>query len=195
MIMNTIRNLCISVILTILMLFLGIGLTGCSAYREATVIKNGLRFYFEYPRSYSDRNYSLNDKEVDSVDLYRYIPGSKDLEADKAIQVKIWSADANTPSARAFLDGFLEDITWFNTSFKLIDRSPIRVSNIDGEMIVFSEQAGVNLLITGSTKCWDVNLDYKGKICTISVWANLNNAEEAKLDFDHLVQSFKFLNY
>jgi hypothetical protein len=167
---------------------------GCmSGYKGATVTKSGLRFLFEYPTSYSDYEYSLNNED-DMVILFRYLPNTKPQTADRVIRINTWITTTNQPNARAFLKDYLKDIPRLCEGFKLIEQSPIKISGIYGEMIKYSGRMEVAGLNTEYFQAWDAYLDYKGQIITIAVYSDNTVENEAKKDFDHLLKSFKFLD-
>lgn len=188
---------CIFTIISLIIL-LGVGLllAGCpnnSRYKAVKVTKSGIRFSFEYSALYSDYASSLINDD-DMVVLFHYLPDTTPQMADKHLRIETWITDSKFPNAAALLEAFLKEIPNVSEGFKLIERSPIEVSGIKGELIIFTGRTEVVDLNTDNVKGWEVYLDYKGQIVTLLVISNIIKADEAKVDFDHLVQSFKFLN-
>jgi hypothetical protein len=190
---NTIFFNVISLICTVSIGILIIGCINNSEYKAVTVTKSGIRFSFEYPKSYSDYTYSLNSENT-MVVLFRYLPDTNPQTADREILIDTWITNTAFPNATALLDRFLDDIPDVSKGFKLIERSPIQVSGITGEMIYYSERINNVNLNTDNIKSWEIYLDYKEKIVTISLICNIDNADKAKEEFDYLIQSFNFMN-
>jgi hypothetical protein len=186
----------------IVLIITGILYTGCisSEYKAVTVTKTGIRFSFEYPSSFQDYGYSLNsdDSVYDNrVDIMRYVSKGKMPKVDSEIIIQTMPIDQKT-NAASFLEGYLEDIPLFSKNFIVLERKQKKVSSINGELLVcsgnFNQEVVGSHFISYDLKSWDVYLDYKGKIVNISLLSIADIANESERHFEHLIDSFKFLD-
>jgi len=169
--------------------------SGCSdnsGYKKVTLIKAGIRFSFEYPSSYSV--FKNDFQNGDPLIIPRYLPDSQKKEADREIRIETFIIDANYPNANALLNGFFDKLQGLWAQFELLERSSVQVSGIDGEMIVFSGLSKTAFINLGQLKCWEVYLDYKGQILTLAFYSKINVADGAEAEFEHFIESFKFLD-
>ena len=192
-------------ILISLLLIVGVVLGGCTTgtiqttdteYLKATAVKHGISFSFEYPPSYTKLTPdAFEDNVADfSVSLLYSKPGSTEPKADIQIYVIPLAPIAGRPDAVAWTEEHLKILEQYDNSFELIERSPVRVSGINGEMIVYKSSILGNYLNSPNLICRDVYIDYKEYIWRISVLAIDGMGDQAEPDFEHLIESFKFLD-
>lgn len=75
--------------------------------------------------------------------------------------------------------------------FKLMERSPVMVSGIEGEMIVY--ETDWSLFGTKLQYVRMVLFDYDGLIWRITGKAEMELVDQMKADFDHVLETFKIL--
>lgn len=180
-------------------------LTGCGTntasptdpgYVKATAIKLGISFSFEYPISYEKQTLdAFEDTGGDpSVSLLYRQPGSTNVKADKQIYVRACEPIVNRPDAAAWTEVHINLLEENDPVFELIERSTIQVAGIDGNMVAYHSSVMGNLLSTVYTVCREAYIDYKGYIWKITVIAIEELGDQTEPDFQHLIQSFEFLD-
>jgi hypothetical protein len=171
-------------------------MNGCSCnaeYIEATVTKMGITFSFEYPSSYIDPSGTLTN-EYPSGGVTEYVSDNDRYLIKKIITVSIREASLEYPTSGVLIDHAIEDLEMFWGQFELIERSNVRVAGIDGEMVVYSGYFQNLGYTSNHYQVWEVYLDYMGQIVIIMLYSTVNMADEAEADFEHLIQTFKFLD-
>ncbi len=185
-------------ILISLLLIVSVILGGCGGteYFKANAVKRGISFSFEYPPSYTKLTPdAFEDTGGDySISLLYTKPGSTQEKADIQIYVIPLSPIAGRPDAVAWTEDHLKILEQNDKNFKLIKRSPVQIAGIDGEMIVYFSSLLGNYLNSSYLICRDAYIDYKEYIWKISVLAIEEMSDQAEPDFEHLIQSFKFLD-
>ncbi|OGO18776.1 MAG: hypothetical protein A2Z15_07840 [Chloroflexi bacterium RBG_16_50_11] len=189
----------ITIILSILIL-VGIFPAGCanddSGYVRVTAVKRGISFSFEYPAlyyKYTSDVFDDNTNDHSVVLLYRS-PGNFQGKADKQIYIRPCEPLPDRPDASTWTEEHLKILKNGDPRYELIERSTIQVAGISGEMAVYNTSVLGNYLSAPYTVCRDAYIDYQGYIWKISVMAVTAIEDEVKLDFEHLIKSFKFFN-
>lgn len=185
-------------ILIPLLIIVGFVLNGCSGteYFKVTAIKRGISFFFEYPSTYEKLTPdTFDDVGGDhSVSLLYSKPGSTQSKADIQIYVIPFAPIAGRADATAWTEEHLKILEENDKLFKLIERSTIQISGIDAKMTGYFSTILGNYLNSTNLICRDVYVDYKGYIWKISVLAVEEISDQAKSVFEHLIESFKFLD-
>jgi len=193
-----------SVILLIAMLATLITLTACSSTPESsnpdyvleTLTKRDISFSFEYPVGYEkdDPNpYESTDINTDIIGE-RYLALYPDTQTSKQINIQLWNPTADYPNAKARLDYYAANIknAWQNA--EISERSPLRVAGVDGDKLVYAYVIEDNIDMPNRINCWVAAFDVKGQIWFITMGTNMEAPDEAKADFEHLINTLKLLN-
>jgi hypothetical protein len=191
-------------ILVSLVLIVGVVLSGCSGngtststeYLKATAVKRGINFSFEYPASYTKLTpdaFEDNGREP-SVSLLYTAPGSTGGKADIQIYIIASSPLADRPDAAAWAEVQIKMLEQVDEKFKLYENSTTQVSGINGYKIVYYTTALGNYLNSHKLVCRDAYIDYKEYIWKISVLSVEEMGDQGEPVFQHLLESFKFLD-
>ncbi|MBN1160717.1 MAG: hypothetical protein JXA17_02070 [Dehalococcoidales bacterium] len=156
--------------------------------------RKGINFSFEYPSSYEEYRYSFQSENFLTI-LVRYPPDSQEILADREIAILPLVTNIEHPDATSSLNSFLENRVFDYEEFQLLERSSVKVSGIDGELIVFSGYYDVGYLFTSDhLKVWEVYLDYKDFIWILRLSSIIDNTEGVEAEFQHFIDTFKFLD-
>ncbi|MBN1692599.1 MAG: hypothetical protein JW845_03490 [Dehalococcoidales bacterium] len=180
-------------IFLIMAFFLGIIMTGCSGYKEVTLTRKGIQFSFEYPSSYEEFCYSFQSEDF-YVGLVRYSVDSQERLVDRKIDIYIFKTDIGRPDATSSLNSFLENRVFDYEEFQLLERSSVKVSGIDGELIIYSGYYDIGYFISEHLKVWAVYLDYKDIIWILIISSAIDTSDGAEAEFQHFIDTFRFLN-
>jgi hypothetical protein len=192
-------------ILISLLLIVVVTLGGCTTntthttdteYLKANATKLGISFSFEYPASYTKLTPDAFEDTggEPSVSLLYSEPGSTQEKADIQIHVILLSPIAGRPDAAAWTEEHIKLLENNDKGYELIERSAIQVAGINGNMAAYNSSILGKYLNSSNLICRDAYIDYKGYIWKISVLAVEEIGDQAKPDFDHLIESFKFLD-
>jgi len=187
------RGLLLILLLTSLMLIL----PGCnnSEYRTFT-FKRGVNFTFEYPSHYkmnSMRSY-VEGKGAAGVTFFDKLSSKDSIYG--FIFVTIEDASEKYPNAKTAI----EQIASNELKKDILERSTVIINGIPGELIVYSHKLGVieERLPYESSKIIRINrtvyFDHSGLIWGIEIESDEDKAEQAKADFEHLLETFRILD-
>jgi hypothetical protein len=165
-------------------------------YLKATATKLGINFSFEYPDSYIKFTPDVfEDTGGDnSVSLLYLEPGSTKERADKQIQIIPLNPIASRPDAAVWTNEHIQYLVEHDEEFELIERSSIEVAGIGGEMVVYKSSILGKYLNSPNLMCCDAYIDYQGYIWKISVLAITELSDQVEPDFEHLIDTFEFLD-
>ena len=180
-------------------IIVGVILSGCGGNGESskvTATKHGISFSFEYPALYTGVvPQEFEDTEGDpAISILYREPGSNLPKADKHIYIRPCEPLPDREDASAWLEEHINVLELGDPKYELIDRYPAQVSGIDVEIVGYYSSVIGNLLNSNETVVWDAHLDYQGYIWKISVIAIRSYGDEARADFEVLINSFQFLN-
>lgn len=198
------RKVLFIVILLMAILATSILITSCSStpqsgspgYFLETLTKRDISFSFEYPDNYekSDPNpYEDTGYEMDVVGE-RYLALYNETQTSKQINIQLWNPTADYPDAKARLDWYATNLQNVGQNPEISERSPMSVAGLDGEKLVYTYILETDTDMPNRINCWVVACDGKGQIWLISMCTNIEAPEEAKADFEYLIESFKFLD-
>jgi|WetSurMetagenome_2_1015567.scaffolds.fasta_scaffold377412_2 hypothetical protein len=185
----------VTIIVAIIILIATIATVSCNTnneYQKVTVTKGGVRFSFEYPSSYQDKNGDLKDSSLlKGIFIFKRVSNNSTWEnPDTIFSLNIYYPSEFRPDAKAKLDELLKTVesTDPNTKFNLLERSNLNISNINGELLSYSK-------IYGSTHFFYIlYFDYKGLIWSLIIDSLETTSVQAKTEFDHIIKTFKFLD-
>jgi hypothetical protein len=186
----------------VLIVFIIIGclpVNGCSSitsdgYKRVIVTKSGIRFSFEYASSYKPDSDTLQNGSENSQATLIHFPKEQKFVPDKMIYIEPMKPDSDHPDAASWLEFYFKGMDHVRANFTLISRETIKVANIDGQKIVFSNTESTVLVRPAVIITRGVYFDYQGLIWEIYVASTQDLSNEAGSDFDHIINTFKFLN-
>jgi len=194
-------NLAIAVVL----LITSSALSGCvkesNRYKEFHLL-NGIAYCsFEYPASHEEpfvEAYSAPDETYLTTD---FIPAETE-RPEISFGMHIYRGYEESPDAKAALEGslqFYETNEDLRPDFKLLDRSPVMVAGVWGEQIVYSYSWFPYSYLGPKAKpitriVREIYLDHQGVIWEIYARYDAEVSETAKTDFEHLLDTFQFLD-
>jgi hypothetical protein len=197
---NTSLYLFLLVFVLILPLF--VGCNGDNAgYEKATVIKGSMTFSFEYPNSLKDTDNSIKNRFIyefirlgDSIDTK--IDGK--THTRKSLRVGIWDITSSIFDAKTKIDREVEILTAGNyliQQVEILERSNTLISGISGELLhfnaVFPDETSTSENHLMSSR--SLAFVYEGYIWVIDYNTYVELENEASVEFEHIVKSFKFL--
>jgi hypothetical protein len=197
-------------------------LSGCgrNGYRTFTTKNSFCQFSFEYPSAYSDDNRNwltrlisppLNIKEkYFSITFayprkgYRMVNPDPDNKQSNPVTVyhepasiHIFVSESDNYTAKTLVGKLLNaEARWAN--YNLLERSNIQVSGISAEYAHFVSSSllpmrpGPGEDIPLKHYIW-AYFDYNGLIWQIEVESEGEMAEQARFDFEHVIQTFKII--
>jgi len=205
--------------LTILLLVPILALTSCrdkDGYKTFTLRDGYAHFYFEYPSSYK-KSSAYADIEYRStvVVFIRPEPRAQVNSTYTFFKVTVGGPTSESPNARTALE---RELSRLSEPEKLLERSAIIVAGLSAELIVYSHRpptiastpaAPDFFAVTSSV--WGVAsaaaplepemkvtreayFDYKGLIWNVAIDSDESEADQAKGDFEHILQTFKILD-
>ena len=133
------------------------------------------------------------------------VPSSKDsvrtVSADyvpATIQISVSDRSGEDPDwrlASGFVRGFIE-LKKRRDYFQLLERRPVTISGVEGELSAFVEE-WVVLAARDTPKLRYVRwayFDYDGLVWEIEAEAEEELAEQVRVDFEHVLETFKILD-
>ena len=164
-------------------------------YRLFT-FKRGVHFSFAYPSSYYvDSIYTyVKAKSVGGIDLIDKTSHGGIPDGYGGIGVAE-AGNKYLPSAKEVI----EEKASSSSVIEILERSPIEVDGISADMLVYSHKTGTivekspeyyNVLRISRIVCFDHN----GLVWEVDIDSFDFKADQAKVDFDHMLQTFKILN-
>ena len=165
--------------------------TNNDGFQKAVVTKLGIRFSFEYPSSYQDKNRTLKDNTyvANSILLARVDNNNTWDNSDTQFRISIIDKSIY-PSAKACLDATVQNIkrAYSSNQIEVINNSEKRIASIDGYILeynaVYAQQphALIYLFFDYQDFVWSVYMDARGSV-----------AGQAKSEFEHIVDTFQFV--
>ena len=194
----------LSVVLLLAILTALIPFTACSNTSESsnpgyileTLSKRDISFSFEYPIAYekSDPNpYEGLDYEADVVGE-RYMVAFDESNTSKQINVQLWNPTADYPDATSRLDYFAANIINAGQNPEIIERSPLIIAGLNGEILVYTYTIEDVTNIPNRIYSWVAAFDGKGQVWLITMGTNMAATDEAEADFEHLINTFKLID-
>jgi hypothetical protein len=181
----------VKIIVAVIILVATIVTVSCNInteYQKVTVTKGGVRFSFEYPSSYQDKNHTLYNDVTGSFLLKRVNDANTWDNSDTSL---FGFFNTKYPSAQAFLDALLQDLKTADSSnqIKILENSEVMVGGVEGDLVYYSAEYGKRPHFLTY-----VFFDYKGQTCSLNIDALGTVSEQAKSEFNHIIESFEFLD-
>jgi hypothetical protein len=178
-----------TVILVALLVF--VGCTDVSSYQSYAIMKGIAHFSFEY-RAY------LRVKEVRSLDNMSYITLVGPLLTTTDMPIVQITAWVQTQDFNA--DIFLNNTLIYEPripDYRLLEQSDLIIDSVPAKQIAFTERSIVPVSNESGAVPMEVYrrvyFDHNGLVWEISIESISAAAEADKADFEHILQTFKFL--
>jgi hypothetical protein len=180
-------------------------LPGCnnSEYRTFT-FKRGVNFTFEYPSHYKINSiYSyVEGKSAGGVIFFDKLSSKDSIYG--FIDVSIRDASEKFPNAKTAIEQIVlgerdkDTLVVGELDEDILERTTININGISGELLVYSHKVGlIERLPYESSKIIRINrtlyFDHSGLLWSIIIESDEDKAEQAKADFEHILQTFKIL--
>jgi len=188
-------NLLIPIMIVSFATMMGCNSTDTTGFSKFTVTEGLSHFSFEYPAFYRtpyvDRALEPNSTEVKTGGVIQ--PGVRGIES---LHIEIFQVSDSFPDAKAMLDSSLSR-SEEHQDFELLERSPITIDGVEGEQIVYSYY-GFHATMESEAEtgtAYKAYFDCKGLIWRIVMLVDeYAQAERAEADFDHVIETFRFLD-
>lgn len=167
-------------------------------YRKVTGDRFGIKYSFEYPASYVDRT---------QITYYTPSEGSGYALIFCAFRTnyvkyghKIITIDTfeSYPNAEAAVEGrlnYLNNIkTYPDDKFLLKERYETKIADIRGTAVAYSISDYDSNYVESTNIVREVYFSYKERIWNISIESPEELADEAEKDFEHILETFQFVN-
>jgi len=165
-----------------------------TGYKEFVVNEGLAQFSFEYPAFFSDPYLDRSQEPQSTV----VKTGDTAIEPGKGVEslyVFVFSPSDSFADAKARLESEHDSISGF-PDFKLLDRSTTTVTGIQVELISYSyglfwvdvhKEAGIGT-------AYEAYFDYQGFIWQIELIVDEYAVEQAKVHFDHVLETFEIFD-
>jgi hypothetical protein len=182
---NKQQTLWVSVGLIVLVVMVPI-LSGCntSQYKTYTLKHGSVHFSFEYPSSYKKQSEYLRPSEDAPIGI-RFIHRQPDAPGkDTVFGLNISQPSPEWPDAK----GAVARIISLGNTIQVTEQSPITVAGISGELVAYLDSRMPN---TPSVR--EAFFVFDGLLWNIGIYSDVSKADQAKADFDYILQTFKIL--
>lgn len=144
-------------------------------------------FSFEYPRGYKrSGTYAKDDPVPPIIVWFARATGTFGCvrRTDTIFGVNVgWSPESGNATEAAS-----RALSALGDGGLVRERSSVMVGGLTGEQVVYHDPRQPN-----APEVRAVFFDYEGRIWEIYIYSETARAEQAKLDFDHIIQTFKIL--
>lgn len=190
------RLLLIFCFISFIMTYVGCDNSEASNYKTFALTKGIAHFSLEY-RTYYKITYTGGSEDwVSGVELEG--PIVNEAKNYTSIDVSVWVPgkygviDANT-----MLNSDMK-IRATDPEYKLLDQSEIKINDVPAKQIVFSERDDRAQVLGIKEKYYDVYrriyFDQNGLVWRITLRGDLSTVDADQVDFEHILQTFKFLH-
>jgi hypothetical protein len=197
-------NRWILIVMAIMIVILVIMSTNRSSYTRFTLVEGDVHFSFEYPSSYEE---TFNDVSSQSsmVSFDRSIVEENWIVEDSYLRVHVYRAGfVDGPDAEAALEATIASFATDEhySDFEILDRSSVTIAGVEGEQVTFSyyypeaipsfddEGPFFKLPLTFIVRC--ACFEYNGFIWEIRLQSTEGVADEDKVHFEHILETFAF---
>lgn len=195
-------------IMVMILLMTSLPITGCGRFSEFVLREGIAHLSFEYPVSF-EKPYAQMIKEgalqCTAVDS-RSIPRRKE-EKPAEFSLLVSRPNLRYPDAKTALESFIkaaeEDQSYQAEDpeygeFRLLERYPVTVAGVNGELIVLSCWWAATFWVRAEPELSAivriVYFDHSGLIWKIMFSSHVDRSEEDKANFEHMLKTFKVLD-
>lgn len=161
-------------------------LTGCntSQYKTYTLKHGAVHFSFEYPSYYKKQSEYLQSSELAPIGV-RFVHRQPAAPSeDTVFGLNIAPPAPEWRDAKAAVARIIS----LGDTIQVTEQSPINIAGISGELVVYLDSRMPN---TPSVR--EVFFVSDALLWNISIYSDESEADQAKVDFDHILQTFKIL--
>lgn len=187
------HNFLYKIIALILVLSITLTSAGCNnnEFKTINVTKRGVRFTFECPSSYLDRNHTLDSEMFQGSLLLERVDTDNTWDNSNTTFTIGVSDRAQYSNAQGYIDYLIQDFKTAGSEaqINIINRSPIQIAGNTGEYFTYTEtlSSSSHLLIYAT-------YDHDNFIWILRMDAFSSISDQAKSEFDHIVKSLKYLD-
>jgi hypothetical protein len=138
-------------------------------------------FSFEYPAGYKLVNKYAQSAPQAPINV-RFSSGTT------TFGVNVGLPNRDTRNSKMAADKTVDSVVSFLNDPTLIQRSAANISGIAAEIIVFPDNRGPGNLMVQA-----MFFDFDDRIWDLFIYSQISSAEQAKLDLEHIVETFKIL--
>ena len=158
-------------------------LPGCTQepFRKYTLNHNNIHFSFQYPSAYEKQLDYVKDSTLAPVGIRfsQRMPDGSTITLVLNISNKTSEVfDAHSAVERT--------ISGLDDSNAVLERSNLNISNIPGELVVFTDSR-----MPANPHVREVFFENNNLVWDIGVYNNMENQFQAKSDFEHAIQTFQ----
>lgn len=161
-------------------------LAGCntSQYKTYTLKHGAVHFSFEYPSRYEKQSEYLQSSELAPIGI-RFVHRQPDAPGkDTVFGVNISRLAPEWPDAKAAVARIIS----LGNTIQVTEQSLTTVAGISGELVVYLDSRMPN---TPSIR--EVFFVFDGLLWNIFIYSDVSKADQAKADFNQILQTFKIL--
>ena len=161
-------------------------LAGCntSQYKTYSLKHGAAHFSFEYPSRYEKQSEYLRSSEHAPIGI-RFVHRQPDAPSkDTVFGLNISRLAPEWPDAKAAVARLISGLD----DTKATEQSPITVAGISGELVVYLDS---RMPDTPSVR--EVFFVFNGLLWNIFIYSDVSKADQAKADFEQILQTFKIL--
>jgi hypothetical protein len=184
-IVNKQQTLLISLGLTALMVVVPT-LTGCkiSQYKTYTLNHGAVHFSFEYPSCYEKQSEYLQSSELAPIGI-RFVHRQLNAPSkDTVFGVSISPPAPEWPDAK----GAVARIISLGNTIQVTEQSLITIAGISGELVVYLDSR-----MPDTPSIREVFFVFDGLLWNIFIYSDVSKADQAKADFNQILQNFKIV--
>ena len=186
-----------------------------SEFRKTTISNELGKYSFEYPSHYKkeiwdnlefeipythlvlegpieNENVEVFDPETGKINVVTGMRGTSVIYIDIS-NYKIYFGESH--SAADKIESVLEDeAKW--TNYKLLERSPITVSGVEGELVIYLVDKLMPIPVEDGSNLWYVcaaYFDHNNLTWEIKAKCNEDIQDQVKAEFDHIIKTFEIL--
>ena len=151
-----------------------------SQYKTYTLKHNGITFSFEYPSGYKKDSSSIQDNPEAPIGVRFALAAGKD---------PVFGVNIDSPLAAKIDPKVAANTAGSHTLEQELERTSITIAGTTGELVAYSDTDPK----IGATITREVFFSVNGVLWNIFIYSAVAKADEAKLDFEHIIDTFKVL--
>jgi hypothetical protein len=198
-------RLMISIFLLILLLnFSGCSTTEGGIYTPYEIDEAGVHFSFEYPEDLSQEFKEINiefpfHKYVNFSVLVEDVVKEKIIHRKQSyIQINVYERGEVVPSAESLIEKYIEiNNNKPDSELHIIKRYSTKISGIEATVLHSSYSGQYDsgaATVAIDIVDWSIYFEYDEQVWWIDISYPVEMSSEAKVDFNHMLKTFKILN-
>jgi hypothetical protein len=169
-------------------------------YKLYTVEEDKVHFSFEYPEELDPGVPSLQDEFLKTIGFYGpktvVVEGSTVYRKWERITIYIFQQGEIVPSAENQIELFIKTNTNY-PGFRILKKYKDKISEIEATVLYDSFSGQLNSVeesFSFSDVSWSIFFEHNGYIWRIEFRYPVEMSAEAKVDFEHMLKTFKMLD-